>query len=73
MKEFDNKRYRQMKKVFMEPEEQSTINTNTNQSNELLTIDTDNSINMRNEIFVRKMSKEFLFKKKKIYCRMIKH
>jgi hypothetical protein len=40
-----------MKKVLMGHEEQNTIN---NQSNELLTIDPDNSINTQNEILVRK-------------------
>ncbi len=42
-----------MKKVLMGHEEQSTMNTNISQSNELITTDTDNSINIQNETIVR--------------------
>lgn len=50
VKEFDNIRYRRMKKVLMGHEEQ-----NTNQSNELPILDNDNSINIQNEILVRNL------------------
>lgn len=64
-----------MKKVLMEPEEQSTINTNTNQSNEFIAVDTDNSINTQNEILVRlNILIDNLSKRKtNFFYRMIKH
>jgi hypothetical protein len=42
-----------MKKVLMSHEEQNTINTNINQSSEILNLDIDNSINTQNENLVR--------------------
>jgi len=53
VKEFDNIRYRRMKKVLMGNEEQNTANININQSSELISTDIDNSINTHNEILVR--------------------
>ncbi len=53
MKEFDNIRYRRMKKVLMGHEEQNTANTNLNQSNEVINMDIDGTNNTQNDILVR--------------------
>ena len=53
VKEFDNIRYRRMRKVLMGHREQLAGSTNTNQSSEILTLDPENSINLPNEIIVR--------------------
>jgi hypothetical protein len=42
-----------MKKVLMGHEEQNIVNTNINQSSEVLNLDIDNSINIQNENLVR--------------------
>ena len=42
-----------MKKVLTGHEEQNIANTNINQSTEVLNLDIDNSINMKNETLVR--------------------
>ena len=42
-----------MKKVLMDNEEQNTVNTNTDQSNDLNTFDREDSITLPNEIIVR--------------------
>jgi hypothetical protein len=44
-----------MKKVLMGHEEQSTINTTMNQSNEVINIDTESSNTIPNEILVSKL------------------
>ena len=54
VKEFDNIRYRRMRKVLMGHHEQSATGSfNVNQSSEILTLDNDNSISIQNEIIVR--------------------
>lgn len=56
VKEFDNIRYRRMRKVLMGHHEQSASgSSNVNQSSEILTLDTDNSISIQNEIIVREL------------------
>ncbi|CAF4216749.1 unnamed protein product, partial [Rotaria sordida] len=50
VKEFDNIRYRRMKKVLMDNEEQTTSNTNISQSNDFMNIDIDSSSNTQNDI-----------------------
>jgi len=57
-----------MKKVLMGHEEQSTMNTNISQSNELITTDTDNSINIQNETIVRIL---FFFCQKFLYLKTL--
>ena len=62
-----------MKKVLMGHEEQSTVNTNNNQSSELITTDNDNSINTQNEILVRIFFVKYIFYLIKSLSRMIQH
>ncbi|CAF0936496.1 unnamed protein product [Rotaria sp. Silwood1] len=50
VKEFDNIRYRRMKKVLMDNEEQNTSNTNISQTNDFINIDVDSSSNIQNDI-----------------------
>ncbi|CAF3473735.1 unnamed protein product [Rotaria socialis] len=51
VKEFDNIRYRRMKKVLMSNEEQNTSNTQISQTNDFINIDIDSSSNTQNDIF----------------------
>ncbi|CAF3917586.1 unnamed protein product, partial [Rotaria sp. Silwood2] len=50
VKEFDNIRYRRMKKVLMENEEQNTSNTHISHTNDFINIDIDSSSNTQNDI-----------------------
>jgi hypothetical protein len=60
VKEFDNIRYRRMKKVLMGHEEQNITNTNFNQSNEVINMDLDSTNSTQNEIIVRLVLLSFL-------------
>ena len=53
MKEFDNIRYRRMKKVLTGHEEQNLASAHISQSSEVLNVDVDNSISTQNENLVR--------------------
>jgi len=52
VKEFDNIRYRRMKKVLMGHEEQNTTNASLNQSNEVINMDIDGTSSTQNDILV---------------------
>ncbi|CAF0893329.1 unnamed protein product [Adineta steineri] len=51
VKEFDNIRYRRMKKVLLEHEEQNSSNLNFHQSTDAINMDIDSTANTQNELF----------------------